>query len=159
MECSIKLCKIKSGWSIVYIEGHSLWFPKQNSKTCLKQPLKNRPKTKLMTNGSLMKGESIAECSLWSILQYFWSALRDNRSWKPSFSCLFEWPLKTGFAVLYFFLWISFLSSKQCRHWWNATLPSLTDIQYVIELRLHIILPFKLHCTQLDRRSPWSEIC
>ena len=25
----------------------------------------------LMTNGSLMKVESIAECSLWSILQYF----------------------------------------------------------------------------------------
>ena len=29
-------------------------------------------KTKnLMTNGSVMKVESIAECSLWSILQYF----------------------------------------------------------------------------------------
>ena len=29
-------------------------------------------KTKIfMTNGSLMKVESIAECSLWSILQYF----------------------------------------------------------------------------------------
>ena len=25
----------------------------------------------LMTHGSLMKGESIAECSPWSILQYF----------------------------------------------------------------------------------------
>ena len=33
-------------------------------------------KTKiLMTNGSLMKVESIAECSIWSILQYFWPAL------------------------------------------------------------------------------------
>ena len=31
----------------------------------------NRQKTILMTNGSLMKVESIAECSLWSILQYF----------------------------------------------------------------------------------------
>ena len=30
-----------------------------------------------------MKVESIAECSLWSILQYFWPALSDNRSWKP----------------------------------------------------------------------------
>ena len=31
----------------------------------------NIDKTKvLMTNGSLMKVESIAECSLWSILQY-----------------------------------------------------------------------------------------
>ena len=43
----------------------------QNSKTCLKQPLK-KDKTKiLITNGSLMKVESIAECSPWSILQYF----------------------------------------------------------------------------------------
>ena len=32
------------------------------SKTCLKRPLKNKPKI-LMTNGSLIKVESIAECS------------------------------------------------------------------------------------------------
>ena len=38
-------------------------------------------KTKmLMTNGSLMKVESIAECSPWSILQYFRPALSDNLS-------------------------------------------------------------------------------
>ena len=38
-------------------------------------------KTKiLMTNGSLMKVKSIAECSPWSILQYFWPALTDNQS-------------------------------------------------------------------------------
>ena len=36
-----------------------------------------------MTNGSLMKVESIAECSRWSILQYFWPALGDNWSYKP----------------------------------------------------------------------------
>ena len=41
------------------------------SKTCVKQPLKFRQKKILMTNGSLMKVESIAECSPWSILQYF----------------------------------------------------------------------------------------
>ena len=35
-----------------------------------------------MENGSLMKVESIAECSIWSILQYFWPALSDNQSWK-----------------------------------------------------------------------------
>ena len=41
-------------------------------------------KTKiLVANGSFMKVESIAECSPWSILQYFWPALRDNLSWKP----------------------------------------------------------------------------
>ena len=52
-----------------------------------------------MTNGSLMKVESIAECSLWSILQYFWPALNDNGSWKPRFGLLLEWPLKTGFTI------------------------------------------------------------
>ena len=32
-------------------------------------------KTKILTtNGSLMKVKSIAECSPWGILQYFWSA-------------------------------------------------------------------------------------
>ena len=31
-----------------------------------------------MTNGSLMKVKSIAECSHWSILQYFWPALSDS---------------------------------------------------------------------------------
>ena len=41
------------------------------SKTCLKLPLKNRQTKILMTNGSLMKVESIVECSRWSILQYF----------------------------------------------------------------------------------------
>ena len=41
-------------------------------------------KTKfLMTNGSIMKVESVAECSHWSILQYFWPAFKDNRCWKP----------------------------------------------------------------------------
>ena len=44
-------------------------------------------KTKiLMTNGSLMKVESIAECSPWSILQYFLPALSHNQSWKPFMS-------------------------------------------------------------------------
>ena len=43
-------------------------------------------KTKiLMTVGSLMKVNSIAECSPWSILQYFWPALSDNKSWKSIF--------------------------------------------------------------------------
>ena len=38
-----------------------------------------------MENGSLMQVKSIAECSLWRILQYFWPALSDNRSWKQIF--------------------------------------------------------------------------
>ena len=35
-----------------------------NGKTCLKQSLKNRQTKVLKTTGSLMKVESIAECSL-----------------------------------------------------------------------------------------------
>ena len=41
------------------------------SKTYVKLPLKKDKTNILMTNGSLMKVESIAECSAWSILQYF----------------------------------------------------------------------------------------
>ena len=55
-----------------------------------------------MTNGSLMKAESIAEWSFWShwsILQYFWPALSDNWSWKPIYVFL-EWPFYTGFTVV-----------------------------------------------------------
>ena len=36
-----------------------------------------------MTNGSLMQVESIAECSPWSILQYFWPAFSNNQSYLP----------------------------------------------------------------------------
>ena len=55
-----------------------------------------------MTNGSVMKDKSIAECPPWSILQYFWPALSNYRSWKPIFTLLFEWPLKAGFTVSLF---------------------------------------------------------
>ena len=59
------------------------------SKTCLIWPLKIDKTKIVMTNDSLMKVESIAECYPWSILQYFWPALSDNWSWKPIFG-LFE---------------------------------------------------------------------
>ena len=52
----------------------------------------------LMTNGSLLKVETITECSLWSILQCFWPALSDNWSWKLNFRSFLEWPFYTGFA-------------------------------------------------------------
>ena len=45
------------------------------SETCVKGHSKKDKTMILMTNGSLMKVESIAECSLWSILQYFRPAL------------------------------------------------------------------------------------
>ena len=64
----------------------------------------------LMTNGSLMKVESIAECSKmkvesiaecspWSILQYFWPALIDNRSWKPILVFFLSGRLRQVFSV------------------------------------------------------------
>ena len=55
----------------------------------------------LKTNGSLMKVESIAECSPWSILQYFWPALSNNRSWKPFFGLLFSGRLRQGLLYIY----------------------------------------------------------
>ena len=55
-----------------------------------------------MTNGSLMKVESVAECSL-SILQYFWPALSNNLSWKPIFG-LSESGHFTQ-VLLYIILW------------------------------------------------------
>ena len=54
----------------------------------------------LMSNGSLMKVKSIAECSPWSILQYFWPAISNNLSWKLIFGLPFEWLLKAGFTVI-----------------------------------------------------------
>ena len=41
------------------------------SKTCVKRQLKKDETNVSMTTGSLMKVENIAECSHWSILQYF----------------------------------------------------------------------------------------
>ena len=55
-----------------------------------------------MTNGSLMKFESIAEYSPWSILQYFWPALSDNWSWKP-IRGLFETGRPTQVLLYVFF--------------------------------------------------------
>ena len=52
----------------------------------------------LMTNDSLMV-KSIAECSPWSILQYFWPALSDNWSWNHYFWSFWEWLFYKGFTV------------------------------------------------------------
>ena len=54
-----------------------------------------------MTNGSLIKVESIAECSTWNILQYFWPALSDTWSWKP-ISVFFDSGRLHGFYYIQF---------------------------------------------------------
>ena len=41
------------------------------SKTCLKRPLQKKTKMVFKTDNRLMQVKSIAECSPWSILQYF----------------------------------------------------------------------------------------
>ena len=62
-----------------------------------------------------MQVESIAECSPWSILQYFWPALSDNWSWKPIIGLLASGRLRqvllykrqnygTSFSVQFIFL-------------------------------------------------------
>ena len=47
-----------------YLELSPVVFRKLYSKACVKRPLKKKDKTKiLMTNGSLIKVKSIAECN------------------------------------------------------------------------------------------------
>ena len=92
-----KFDKIKNGvipeWGVWWIN---------TVKPVLSGHLKIIDKTKVLKeNGGLMKVESSAECSPRSILQYFWPALGDNRYRKLIFGVLFEWPLKTGFTVVY----------------------------------------------------------
>ena len=59
------------------------------SKSCLKRAKIDKIKV-YMENGSFMEVEIIAEGSPWSILQYFWPALSDNRYLKPIFGVLFK---------------------------------------------------------------------
>ena len=47
-----------------------------------------------MEKGSLMKVESIAECTPWNILQYFRPALSDNWYWKTIFVLFLSGRLK-----------------------------------------------------------------
>ena len=47
-----------------------------------------------------MKVESIAECHPRSMMQYFWSALSKNWSWKPIFGLFMNGPFAQ--ILLYF---------------------------------------------------------
>ena len=84
--------------------GHKMGItPSKSSFWCTVKPVLNGHSkiitTKiLLTDGSLMKIESNAECSPWSILQTFQLALSDNWSWKSIFSLLRA-------AVLHRFYW------------------------------------------------------
>ena len=62
--------------------------PAWYSETCVKLPLSKRPKMVFKTDYSLMQVKSIAECSRWSILQYFQPSLSYQLSLRSLF-CLF----------------------------------------------------------------------
>ena len=62
------------------------------SKTCVKRPLSKRPIIVFKADYRLMQVKSIAECSLWSILQYFRASLIYQLSLRPMFCLFFEWP-------------------------------------------------------------------
>ena len=48
-----------------------------------------------------MTVESIAECSPWSILQYFWPALSDDWSWKLNFGLFLQVATLDRFYCIY----------------------------------------------------------
>ena len=81
-----------------------------------------------MTKVSLMKVESIAECSPWSILQYFWPASSDNWSWKPIF-CLFESGRFT--QVL---LWFHYTDEKKCGPWSAGLEPIKSQLIWIFTI-------------------------
>ena len=66
--CTIRVLRQK----LWIITSRKVTFTGMYSKTCLKWPLKNRQNIGLKDKWYYsMKVESIAECSPWSILQYF----------------------------------------------------------------------------------------
>ena len=68
-------------------------------KPVLSRHSKRRSKLVFKTDYRLMQVKSIAECSEWSILQYFWPSLSYQFFINTFVLSIFEWPLKTGFTV------------------------------------------------------------
>ena len=106
------------------------------SETCLKRPLKNMQNKGLKDKWKLNAGQVYCRMLSWSILQYVWSALSDNRSSKPIFCPLFEWPLKTGFTILIHLKHhASFFCEHQSGYWavvvWLGLLDSLRPSQHL----------------------------
>ena len=76
-----------------------------------------------MTNGTLMKVKSIAECSPWSILQFFWPTLRDN--WYKKLILVF---LRAAFLHRLTVHCSNIVVPKQCRYCYELDFPILTLI-------------------------------
>ena len=100
-----------------------------------------------MTNCSLMKFESIAKCSPWSILQYFWPALSDNWSWKSIFGLFFEWLFYTGFTVLFFCSWKLFY----------ASMSNIADPDIVSHLGVHCLSKYLFNSFHYRKGSCYGK--
>ena len=86
-----------------------------------------------MENGSVMENESIAECSPWSILQYFWPALSDNWYWKQFFFvCVFFLIGRLRQVLLYQVR--DFISVKGSKNnsWWTGQSNWLNSLVNII---------------------------
>ena len=70
------------------------------SKTCLKRPLKRRPKLVFKTDYRLMQVKSIAECSKGSILKYFLPSLSYHLPLRPLFCVFLSDPLRQFFGAV-----------------------------------------------------------
>ena len=95
-----------------------------------------------------MKVESIAECSTWSILQYFWPALSDNGSWKPIFG-LFESGHFTQALVYSFFV-------MTC-HIWSWGFLEHTEEYTVVFLPLQMEIMTEDYYRQVEEVSKTQE--
>ena len=96
------------------------------SKSCINGHSKIDKTKILMTNGSSMQVESIAECSPWSILQYFWPAWSVNWSWKPIFGHFTSGRFKQVYTIS--------MQIIQC-HWYFFPYRGLTADIYIFQIR------------------------
>ena len=122
----------------------------QYSKTCLKQPLK-KDKTKiLITNGSLMKVVRIAECSPWSILQYFWPALSYN--WSPFLSGCLRLVLLYNQQSIYIYAYKCLCQCEGKAYYPNAQMFSLICLGPSFQkMTHHFLLNGSLWPTNLEK--------
>ena len=81
-----------------------------------------------MTTGSLTKVESIAECSLWSILQYFRPELSDDWYWKQF------WPFESGCFPQVF---LCYLKRQRFCTYQNTLTIALNSQEYLIMYPRH----------------------
>ena len=95
-----------------------------------------------------MQVKSIAECSPWSILQYFWPAISNNwLALKTNFQYYWQRPFYTGFTVHEI---MSFQCGFGASHWrWYVI--HLTYYAYCVKRRVQRILTIDFMLLSLGR--------